>query len=64
MDDKLRERLHLMLRIKLTLLPRWMKHDFWRQSQPQNEHATHRLVDAIIATVEEEVDVTAKNERR
>ena len=63
MDDKLRERLHLMLRIKLTLLPRWVKHDFWRQSQPQNERATHRLVDTIIETVEEAAEVEEKGSR-
>lgn len=63
MDDKLRSKLHLRLRVKLGMLRRWVKHDFWRQSQPQNEHATHRLVDTILATVDEEVDVAEKTER-
>ena len=60
MDDKLRKQLHLRLRTKLGLLPRWVRHDFWRQSQPQNEQATKTLVDTILAVVDEEVDVAEK----
>ena len=62
MEDELRSKLHLALRIKLTLLPTWVKHDFWRQSQLQNEEATKKLVDTIIATVNEEVDAAEKRE--
>jgi hypothetical protein len=60
MDDKLRKQLHLRLRVKLGLLPRSVKHDFWRQSRAQNEHATKTLVDTILAAVDEEVDVVEK----
>jgi hypothetical protein len=63
MEDKLRSKSHLMLKVKLTLLPRWVKHDFWRQCQPQNEYAINKLVDTIIATVDEEVDAAEKESR-
>jgi hypothetical protein len=62
MEDKLRERLRLMIGIKLALLPRWVKHDFWRQAQPQNEQATKKLVDTIVTVIDETVDVV-ENER-
>jgi len=64
MDDKLRKQLHLRLRVKLGLLPRSVKHDFWRQSQPQNEAATKTLVDTILAVIDEEVDVAEKKDMR
>jgi len=64
MDDKLRDELRLMLRIKLTLLPRWVKHEFWRQSEPANERATHRLVDEIVQTVDETVEAKERRGRR
>jgi hypothetical protein len=53
MEDKLRDRLRLNLLIKLALLPRWVKHDFWRQPQPQNDTARAKMVDAILDTVDE-----------
>jgi hypothetical protein len=60
MEDKLRDKLRLMLGIKLAMLPRWVKHDFWRQAEPQNGRAKEKMVDEIIAVIDETVEVGEK----
>ncbi len=42
------------------MLPRWVKHDFWRQCQPQNDRARAKMVEEVIAVIDETVDVAEK----
>jgi hypothetical protein len=60
MENKLRDHLRLMLSIKLTMLPRWVKHDFWRQCSRGNEQATKKRVDTIVTVIDETVDVVER----
>jgi hypothetical protein len=56
MEDKLRDKLRLMIGIKLALLPRWVKHDFWRQVQPQNGLLPVSRTPSLGVMMEPEVD--------
>jgi hypothetical protein len=49
-----------MLGIKLTMLPRWVKHDFWRQAEPQNGRGKEKVVDEIINAIDETVEVVGE----
>ena len=60
MEDKVRDHLRLMLGIKLTMLPRWVKYDFWRQAEPQNGRAKEKMVEEIITVIDDMVEVVEK----
>jgi hypothetical protein len=57
MEDAVRKRLRLTLTTGLSLLPRWFKHDFWRQCEPQHDRAERHIVEALIRRIEDEYDV-------
>jgi hypothetical protein len=63
MDAAVRNRLRLTLTLALSLLPRWARHDFWRQAQPQHDRAQHTMVAAILDRLEAEFEIAVKAER-
>lgn len=63
MESAIRERLKLSLAIALSLVPRWVKHDFANRGEPQHGRAKEAIVDAVLGTVDQEFDVAEKEER-
>ena len=63
MDSAIRERLRLSLAIALALLPRWVKHDFGKRSEPQHGRAKDAIVEAVLGAVDGDFEVREKTER-
>jgi hypothetical protein len=47
MDEPARKMLLLHLRIALGMLPRYIRHDFWRTCEPQHPRAVDKIADHV-----------------
>lgn len=63
MDQPTRTRLRLTLAVALAVLPRCIRHDFWKQAQPQNDRAKEAMVDRLVAAVEEDFDLVERSDK-
>ena len=63
MTDASRKSLLLSLKIGLDLLPRWMKHDLWRQCEPQHTRAVERISETLVSRIENDFTLVAKPPR-
>jgi hypothetical protein len=57
-------RLRLCISMALSLLPRYLRHDFWRITEPQHQRAHHAITEAIFARIDREFEVTVKERPR
>jgi hypothetical protein len=62
-NHKARDRLHLTPTIALALLPRWARHDFWRQSEPAHQRAKETIVNRLVEAVEADFDLSERIDR-
>lgn len=53
-------RLKLCVSITLSLLPRWVKHDFWRITEPQHQRAHDAMTEAILSRIDKDFEVAVK----
>ena len=54
------DRLKLCVLIPLSLLPRWVKHGFWRITEPQHQWAHDAITEAILSRIDSEFEVAVK----
>jgi hypothetical protein len=50
----------LTLRIALGMLPRYVRHDFWRTCEPQHQRAVDKIAEHVTTAVDEHFEVQAK----
>jgi hypothetical protein len=60
MDSPTRERLRMMLAIAVRMLPRWVKYELWKRSEPQRTRAEQATVDAILARLDADFEIALK----
>jgi hypothetical protein len=60
MDEPARKTLLLHLRIALGMLPRYIRQDFWRTTEPQHQRAVDAIAEHLTKTVDEHFEVQAK----
>jgi hypothetical protein len=60
MDEPARKTLLLHLRIALGMLPRYVRHDFWRTCEPQHQRSLDEITKCVIEVVDEHLEVQVK----
>jgi hypothetical protein len=60
MDSPTRERLRMMLAIAVRMLPKWVKYELWKRSEPQRTRAEQAAVDAILARLDADFEIALK----
>jgi len=60
MDDATRKSLLQTLEIVLGMLPRYLRHDLWRITEPQHMRAVDKIAETIAAKVDDGFEVEAK----
>jgi hypothetical protein len=60
MDDATRNSLLQTLKIVLGMLPRYLRHDLWRITEPQHMHAVDKIAETIAAKVDDGFEVETK----
>jgi len=60
MDDATRNNLLQTLKIVFNMLPRYLRHDLWRISEPQHMRAVDTIAEMIVVKVDDGFEVEAK----
>src|SRR5688572_27144116 len=60
MDSPTRERLRMMLAIAVRMLPKWVKYELWKRSEPQRTRAEQATVEAILARLDADFEIALK----
>ena len=60
MDDPTRKSLLLTLRMTLGVLPRYLRHDLWRITEPQHGQAVDKLAEIVTEKIDSGFEVERK----
>ena len=50
----------MMLAIAVRMLPKWVKYELWKRSEPQRTRAEQATVEAILARLDAEFEIALK----
>lgn len=60
MEARIQETLRRCVSLALSMLPRYVRHDFWRQCEPQHQRAQDHIIEEVVARLDSEFEIALR----